>query len=117
MKELKDVGQFDTFFSNPDIPFYKEEKGDFWLGKMTNGGHVYGALEKTEKYDGGLKKKRFILNNKHDQKHMKRGLEYYFNNKGVIIDHLCKWQYFRHNHFVKGDPQIIVVATVDLDQL
>jgi len=45
---MKDIGDedFERYWSNPSIAMYLEQKGDFWCGNRTNGGHICSLLTK-----------------------------------------------------------------------
>ena len=116
MKDMR-KDEFERYWSNPKLPMFMEQKGDFWLGHRVNGGHVCNTLVRTFNKPPGQKVQRFILNTAADLKHFDTGVKYFFNDNGVIIEHKCAWAHFKHIHKVDNVRQIIVVMTVDLNNI
>ena len=82
-----------------------------------NGGVVFNNLDRLYNIPPGQKVLRFIMFTALHLKHFDTGVKYFLNNNGVMIDNKCAWAHFKNIHKVDNTPQIIVVMTVDLNNI
>ena len=82
-----------------------------------NGGVVFNNLDRLYNRPPGQKVLRFIMFTALHLKHFDTGVKYFLNDKGVIIDNKCSWAHFKHLHNVTNDRQIIVVMTVNMNNI
>ena len=87
------------------------------MGKRFNGGVVFNIIDRTYNRPPGQKLARFILMSPIDLRNFDTGVKFFFNNNGVIIDNKCAWAHFKHIHKLDNTRQIIVVMTVDLNNI